>query len=290
MVVSKSIIESVRALRPLSPSAAQLLQVMNNPNHSLREVVQIAQRDAVITAHILRVANSAAFARRSEVSTVEKALPVLGERTVVGIALGICTAHLFNAPLEGYAGEKGELWRHCLRCAIAAREISPFAAAPVAPELAFTGGILHDLGKAVISSYLANERDKIVEGYDGGQFSDYLSAEQAALGTNHAEIGGALGVHWNLPAALVQVMLHHHHPHNAGEQARALVYIVHLGDFIAMMGGSGTGTDTMSYAIDQSYSAYVKISKRELERVMIRTGDEFEQMTSATLNAQEGSV
>ena len=253
----------------------------------MRELVKIIEVDGVLTSHVLRVANSAAFARPVPVATIDRALPLLGERLVIGIALGVCAVQLYEDPLDGYASERGALWRHSLRCAIAAREIAPFCRTEVFPDLAFTAGIVHDLGKAVLSSYLESASAEITSSLDKGVFTDYLDAERETLGTDHAEVGAAVGSRWNLPPALIRVMQHHHLPSGADEAFRPLLYAVHLGDFAAMMAGIGTGADTMVYNIDQHYKDYVKISGKELERVMLRTGDEYERIVAATFDAQE---
>lgn len=285
MPVPSDILKSVKSLRPLSQSAARLLQIINNPNHNLKEVVRVVEVDSVLTANILRVVNSAAFSRRNEVTTVDRALPILGEKMVVGVALGICTSHLFNEALDGYASEEGELWRHSLRCAIAARDIAEYSKDRVSPDVAFTAGILHDLGKSVISTYLEGNTHDMAAGADRGQFADYIEAEQKTLGTDHAEVGGIVAKHWNLPPPLMEVMRCHHAPADAPPEHRALVYVVHLADFVAMMGGTGTGADTMVYRIDERYKEYVTISRKELAKVLLRTGDEYEKNVAITFSS-----
>ncbi len=280
MPIPAEILKKANNLRPLSQAASRLLEMVNNPQHNMKEVVKIVELDSVLTANVLRVANSAAFARSSSVFTIDRALNVLGEKMVVGIALGICAAQLFETPLAGYGSEAGELWRHCLRCAIAAREIAGFAKVEVSPDIAFTAGILHDLGKAVISSFLEGHTGELAAGADSGIFTDFVEAERETLGTDHAEVGGVLAAHWNLPDCLTQVMNHHHEPRHASQACRGLVYVVHLGDFVAMMMGSGTGADTMVYTIDELYRDYVKISRKELEKVLLRTGTEYEKTAS----------
>ena len=287
MAAISEILKNVQNLRPLSRSAVHLLELVNEARHNLREVIDIVKVDGVLTTHVLRVANSAAYARSVEITTVDRAVPVLGEDMIASIALGVCAHHLFDDELSGYAAERGALWQHSLRCAIAAREISSYTGETINADLAFTAGIIHDLGKAVISRYLEGHTSEMTAGADAGVFSDYLEAEQQTLGTDHAAVGSALAAHWNLPACLIEMMRHHHLPSHAPEACRTLVYTVHLGDFVAMMGGVGTGSDTMGYKLDSGYSNYVKISRRELECLMLKTAEEYENNTVVKFGARE---
>lgn len=276
MPIPADILRSVRDLKPLSQSAARLLQLMGQPDHDFAQIIRVVEHDAVLTAKILRIVNSAAFALRSPVSSVSRAVPFLGTQTIVGIALETCSAHVFNDALTGYESERGALWRHSLRTALAAREIASFTTDSISPDEAFTAGILHDIGKSVISSYLQGQAHELLQATDIGQVKDYLEAERGQLGTDHCEVGAELGAQWNLPASLCEAIRWHHVPSQSDKTYRSLVYGVHLGDFLAMMAGVGTGTDTLVYQLDEHYQEVVPLEARELEVVSLVTEVEFE--------------
>jgi hypothetical protein len=68
----------------------------------------------------------------------------------------------------------------------------------------------------------------------------------------------------------------HHCPEKASERARFLVYLVHLGDILAMMGGSDTGIDGMQYSMDTGYSDYINVTPDDLSKIMMDVIIEFE--------------
>jgi len=101
------------------------------------------------------------------------------------------------------------------------------------------------------------------------------TGEREILGIDHCEVGRALAEHWKLPAVLVQPMAFHHHPERADEENRPLVYAVHLGDLIAMLGGSGTGADSLGYELNPEYSNYIGLSQDRIGEIMLNVMMEF---------------
>ncbi|MEI6128241.1 MAG: HDOD domain-containing protein [Pseudomonadota bacterium] len=270
------IIKKAKSIPPLSQTAQNIIGLMGDPDHDSKKVAQIIQCDAALTAKILTVVNSAAFALAEPITTVARAVMYLGDRIIIGIALDFCTQGLMHKPLEGYLGPPDVLWEHNLRTAIAAKAIAAKAKKQANPDLAFTGGILHDIGKSIISDFLKGTADAVVSGIDKGEYKDYLAGEQQKIGTNHCIIGAALALLWKLPQPLPDIIRYHHNPHQAGEEYRAVTYAVHLGDIMAMMGGTGTGSDSMCYHMDERYAEELEIVPGTLELVMSGVEDEFQ--------------
>jgi len=262
----------------LSASATQLLQTTTDPDHDLQSIVRIVKTDATLTARVLKVVNSAAFGLINEITTLDRAISYLGERLIVGIAIGDCASQLFNKDLQGYEAEHGSLWRHDLRTAIASREVVTQTGADINPDLAFTAGLLHDIGKALISDYLSGTAAEIIAKISAEQTSDYLSAEEEMIGFDHARAGHELALAWKLPAAIAEVIRFHHTPAAAQPEYRSLVYAVHLGDNIAMMGGCGTGADSMHYRLDTEYSEYLHLDSNTLASILLAVNEEFNKL------------
>ena len=135
-------------------------------------------------------------------TSIARAVAYLGDKTILSIALLYCQSPLFHKPLEGYESEKGALWNHNLRTAIASREIARYGRETISPDIAFTGGILHDIGKALVSELLKDTSGEILSKMDAGCFMDYLAAEEKILGTNHCIVGAELARYWGLPDPL----------------------------------------------------------------------------------------
>ncbi|NIA11822.1 MAG: HDOD domain-containing protein [Nitrospiraceae bacterium] len=269
------ILAKVQEIPPLSASASELIMLMGKANHDLKHIVSIVECDAGLTSRVLRVVNSPAFYLLAPTTSIVRAVSYLGEKAVLEIALEACMGSILRRPLKGYEGKSDALWEHNLRTAIASREVAKFAKKEISLEIAFTGGILHDIGKAVLSEFLKGSAEDIISKIDAGDAMDYVSAEHEMLGTDHSVVGYEVARLWKLAFPLPEIIRFHHTPDKAKEEVRGLVYAVHLGDIIAMMGGTGTGSDDMLYHLDSGFSDYIQISQGDFEKIMLDVEVEF---------------
>jgi len=270
------IIKAIAKTPMLSPCISRLLEVCAAPDHSLTEIINIIRGDFTLTAQILRISNSVVFNPIQPIASIDRAVSYLGEIYVVGIALNQGAAGIFNSPLDGYEGKKRDLWRHQLYCAIVARIISRFSRKPIATDLAFTGGLLHDIGKAILSEHIQQSAGEIITGIASERYQDYKDAEEQLFGTDHVEVGLVLAEHWRLPQILQEIIRHHHNPAEAQPEYRALAYAVHFGDALSMMAGYDTGSDGLKYHLDNGYRDYFDLAGNKLEALQIEAGSEFE--------------
>lgn len=287
MIITYSIAEKIKEMPMLSVVASKLLELTGNDEHSIQDIVRIVENDPYLTSRILRVVNSAAFSPMEPIVTVSKAIVFLGEKMVTGIAIGSCSAKVFKNPLDGYEAAAGALWEHSLKTAISARELSAFLKANISSNLAFTAGLLHDIGKSVISEFLHGSADRLVSMFDEGITEDFLGAEKDTVGTDHAEVGYELARHWRIPEPITVVIRYHHHPARAEGEYKPLVYSVHLADLLAMMVGADTGADSLAYTLDENYSNYIDISKDQLAKVLLRVQEEFSRTKESIIGGEE---
>jgi len=276
MNLTNEILGKVQSIPPLSQAAQSIIGLMADAEHDTQKVARVIECDAALTARLLAVVNSAAFALAEPVTTVSRAVMCLGDKVVMGIALDFCTQGVLQQPLEGYCSQRGMLWEHNLRVGIAAKAVAQCARTALNPDVAFTGGILHDIGKLVISDFLKESSGDVIQQVDRGQLPDFLAGEQHTLGTNHCIIGAALARLWKLPSPFPEIIQFHHHPAAADAQHQGVTYAVHVGDIIAMMAGIGTGSDTMCYQLDPHFSRVLDLPAAALIKVMSAVEDEFQ--------------
>lgn len=276
----EEIIAAIKEVPLLSPSASQLLQLSASSDHDISEVVDVVKCDAALTARVLKIVNSVAYGLVHEVTTIERAVGYLGERMVAGIALGDSASALFHKELAGYDGPKSELWNHDLRTAIASREIAKQSKQHLSPDLAFTAGILHAVGKAVLSDFLKHTAKDVLVGIDDHEVTDYLAGERELLGIDHTEAGYELAKNWELPESLQCAIRYHHRPAEAPAEYQHLVYSVHLGCIVAMMCGS-QASDSLQYHLDQNYINFIDLTSEQLALVMLEVNETFDTMHNA---------
>ncbi len=283
--IPPNIADEIKDLPMISEVASKLLQLNADEDHSVRDVVRVVETDVYLTSRILRVANSAAFARGKEITSIQRAIMHLGEPLIVSIAIGASTGDLMTKPVVGYEKPEGALWRHCLQEAIAAREVASYAIGDVSREQAYTAGLLLDVGMAVLSNYIEGDVQKLIKQVDERQTADFIEAEQESTGTDHAEVGAHLIEQWGLPRSLSETIRYHHRPGKSSPEVAPLVYTVHVSDIIARMAGFGEGVESLSYTLDEGYRDYVRLDRKKLEELILVVTNEFAKIEEFILSA-----
>ena len=283
MPLNDEIISRIRSVQPLSHTAQQIMGILCDSGQSAEKLTRIIETDAALTVRVLTIVNVNPLYRTDPITTVAGAMTAIGDKVMLGIALDYCTDGLMLKPMDGYQAEQGKLWEHNLLTAIAAKVIALMSPMEVNADEAFTGGILHDIGKSVLSEFLKDSIGELIMEIDSGLLLDYLAAEEEKLGTNHCIIGAAMAKMWKLPSPFPEIIRHHNHPQAADEKYHRIIYTVHLGDIIAMMKGIGTGCDSMFYQLENGYKELLCIRKDQLPTIMLRVDEEF-QKTIALVN------
>ncbi len=273
--IKNNILKIVEEIKLLSPYATQLLEVASRKNHDLKDIVRVIKYDAALTAKTLKLVNSAAFAPHSKITDLERAIAYAGENFLVSLVMTEAADMIYDCDLAGYDGHKGDLWDHNMLTALASKRIASLSKEPLNTNIAFTCGLLHDLGKAIISDFLIGSSTSVLDSLDRGEVDDYASAEEKLLGMDHTQAGYALALHWNLPEPLPSAIRYHHDPATAPEEYRSLVYAVHLGDMVAMMTGRGTGADALRYQLASNYGDYINLTENDLAQIILETDSDF---------------
>lgn len=184
----------------------RILAVVDGEYSSARDLVEVVERDQALTSRVLKLANSALFGLSRKVATVPRAVVLVGFSTVRNLALGV---KVWDALATGgrQRGQVETLWRHSALVAAAAKLIASRVRG-CNPDVSFTSGLLHDVGKLVLSLKLGVRYWSLVEAAaDGIQVP---TIERAHLQLDHAEVGGWLAEAWRLPPEIVGAIRDHH--------------------------------------------------------------------------------
>ncbi len=147
--------------------------------------------------------------------------------------------------------------------------------------VAFTAGLLHDVGKIVLSEFLAAKTAQIFEETETNHHS-MREAEKLLVGWDHAEIGARLLERWHLPPSLVTAVRHHHAPGEAGDYTR-LASVVYLGNLVAQCLGRTSGYQ--SFAIHGRAEVFdiLKITPEQWPLYLVRSWEK-QQVVQALLD------
>lgn len=208
------LIRDIAGLVSFPAIGLRVSEMVNDPQTTAAQLGEVISQDPALTAQLLQIANSAAFGRPAQVSTVSRAVTVIGTRLVRDLVLVSSTVHAFEGiPNELISME--DFWRHSLYCGLAARYLAG-QRHTAGTETLFIAGMLHDIGQLVIFHKRPQEsRQALLQSIEGdGDFALHL-AEQRIFGFDHAQVGGALLRQWNFPPLLIECTEFHHDPSRA---------------------------------------------------------------------------
>jgi putative nucleotidyltransferase with HDIG domain len=127
-----------------------------------------------------------------------------------------------------------KFWRHSLGVGFCARLLAKRAKSRgmIDPDSAFSGGLLHDIGKVILCCFLPKEHAAVKEARETDTELSTFQLEDKVLGYNHAEIGAILTEQWKLPARLATAVAFHHHPQDC-EDEKLIAYIINVANYVA---------------------------------------------------------
>lgn len=261
----EAMMEFADKLPSLPTAVVQALQLLRDENSQNERIAQALSMDQALVAQVLKMANSPFYGLSRRVATVEQAILVLGRKAVRSLVVAAASQDYLSRPQAGYMLRRGELWRHSIAAATGAGLIAPRVGYKPAEE-AFVAGLLHDIGKVVLSAYLAEQTDELMErlGNAGDTSFDVIEREMASV--DSAMLGGMIVEHWQLPAHLARAIANQHHPREAKDDWK-LATVVHLANALAMVIGEGVGVDGLQYPLDERAVMEVGLDAEALEEI-----------------------
>ena len=275
MIERTEILAGIKKLPAFSTTVVRLSELVNDAEAGPGEFEAVVQPDMALTANLLRMANSAYFGLSRRIGSAREAIMLLGVRRVFELGAMAAVDAVVPETLPGYGMDASEFWTHSVAVAIIAERLSKERKL-AAPTLTFTAGLLHDVGKLVISSFLAERIEALRTKLASGDLS-LIACEQELLGADHAQIGAELGLVWNLPQEVVQVIACHHAPDVANEgRGDVMVDLVHAADCLSHSMGFGADVGGMHRQVDDVAIARLGLRHIDLEHVASRALPEIE--------------
>jgi HD-like signal output (HDOD) protein len=229
----KKIQDYVARMPSLSTTVMKVLEICNNPDASPHDLKQVISLDPVLTGRVLKLINSAYYSLRHPVSSLARAIIMLGLNTIKNLALSFAILENFRGNGSFRAFSTDEFWTHSLSVGVAAKSLAAIKEIPLSErEEYFVAGLLHDLGKLPINNQFPEEYYQVREQAVREQGSLHHT-EVALLGLDHCIIGNMIAQKWRLGMTLIESLSHHHNPHESSEQNRFFVSIVSLANLYA---------------------------------------------------------
>ena len=225
----KQIEKTIDTVRSIPQIVLKVIRMMQDEKSHFHNIAREVRQDQVISAKVLRVCNSAYFSRKIDVSSIDNALIFLGEKKIFKIVLSSVFEDFFSGRSRGYSLCKGGLFYHAVGTAMICEKLSYLTGISV-PGVAYTAGLLHDIGKVVLDQYMGDaypffyRRTQL----DGDEL---IEVEREVFGVSHDEVGEILAEQWSIPDSIRDIIRHHHCPEESSTNVE-LAHMVYLADLM----------------------------------------------------------
>jgi HD-like signal output (HDOD) protein/tRNA A-37 threonylcarbamoyl transferase component Bud32 len=253
---------------PVLPLVAQkILSLSRNHLANVQDLADILSLEPALAAKLLKVANSSLYNLRHEITTLPRAISLLGFDVVRNMVFSISVLEGLKGQVKEPSFSHNGLWEHSLASAILARSLmkqflgqaaarrqKPGQTLPVSidhlpPDVleeAFMGGLFHDIGKILMDKFFPDEYWEIIQRASLNQ-ENLWDLEREFIGVPHTELGDWLAQHWKLPGIFRWCISHHHLiSHEKLMQAKEpalMALVVLLSDFFVKLMGIGNSAN-----------------------------------------------
>jgi putative nucleotidyltransferase with HDIG domain len=267
-------------LPTLAPIANQVNELLNDPYSSVNEIAKILSQDQVLTAKVLKLANSPYYNIPGGVSDLKRALTFLGFNTLAQIVLGVSVFDVFSkSKNNSIEFPLAAFWKHSLSTAVIS-EVFAKEMKLSKPQEIFTCGLLHDIGKVVLYTVLKSEFLKIVEDARKNKIS-FIESEKLNSQIYHTEVGEYLLTKWNLPKKIILSVRYHHDDFEnldfLNSSDKKCVQIVSLAQELSHYLKFGfSGSYKVDLTITSKIQDFLSIDKEKFEELIKKIHGEYD--------------
>ena len=211
----------------LSTTVSKVLEICSRPDTVPNDLNRVIALDPVLAGQVLKLINSAYYSLMNKVTSLTRAIIMLGLNTVKNLALSTAIIRSVSQAKKSRALPIRAFWAHSIAVGVMAKLLAAGRGLSLAErEEYFVAGLLHDLGKIPIG----DEYTEVLARVETAQ-EPLVTVEQQVLGLDHDEVGAMIATKWKLNAVLTDAICHHHAPELAAAAHRDLVATVALADF-----------------------------------------------------------
>jgi HD-like signal output (HDOD) protein len=234
---AKSLAKVCRRIEEISTLphiALRVLEVASNPDTGAREVKQIMEADAALSARVLRCVNSSAYAVRNKVTNLQQAVAFLGIKQIRNLAMTAGVSSLFQDDVRIGLYDRKLLWRHLVSVGICARMIA-MRLHLLYFEDVFLAGLLHDVGIILEDQYAHRAFSHIIDALQPGKMLPAIECRH--LGFDHCTLGEWMARQWKLPGGVIDAIRWHHDAATYRGQYLDTVQCVQLANYLCSAKG-----------------------------------------------------
>jgi len=216
----------IEKMPSLTTTVGKVMEICSRQDSSPNELNRVISLDPVLTGQVLKLTNSAYYSLMNKVTSLTRAIIMLGINTVKNLALSTVIIQCVGQSEKSKVLPIRDFWAHSIGVGVVAKLLAADRGVPISQrEEYFVAGLLHDLGKIPYGDDYIN----VVRRAKNGRL-ELIGVEKLLLGVDHQEIGGFIAEKWKLNPAVTSAIVHHHDPAEAEEEHRDFSALIGLAD------------------------------------------------------------
>jgi len=217
----------VEKMPSLSTTVGKVLEICSRPDTAPNDLNKVISLDPVLTGQVLKLINSAYYSLVNKVTSLTRAIIMLGLNTVKNLALSTAIIRCVGQAKKSKSLPIKDFWAHSIGVGVMAKLLAVELGIPLAErEEFFVAGLLHDLGKVPFGDEYAEVLAQVTK-----VAKPLNQLEREMMEIDHEEIGEMIASKWKLNDTLTDAICHHHDPQKAAPENRQLVATVAVADF-----------------------------------------------------------
>jgi len=227
--IRKGINRFIKRMPSLSTTVGKVMEICSRMDASPNELNKVISLDPVLTGQVLKLINSAYYSLMNKVTSLTRAITMLGMNTVKNMALSTAIIRSVSGAKKSRALPTKKFWAHSISTGVCAKLLAKANDVPVFEcEEYFVAGLLHDLGKIPFGDeYIA----VLLQAQQDNQ--PLIEVERELMGIDHQEVGRLIAEKWKLNEAMTCAICFHHNVEEAPEEHRVLAAYVGLANMYA---------------------------------------------------------
>jgi putative nucleotidyltransferase with HDIG domain len=205
-----------------------ILKIINDPKSTAKDLKELIEVDPPLTAHVLKVANSAYYSPPSKIGEILKAVLWIGFEAIKELALNqkVCSVFSSETATDGYS--RLALWKHSVAVAMMGKMIYRREFGERGENI-YAAGLLHDIGIIVEDQFCHEQFQEMLE-IAKGRHQEFTETENLIFGFNHAQLGKEVLASWDMPEELCAAVGQHHSPAKTPSRHARIVCTLYLAD------------------------------------------------------------
>ncbi len=214
----------IKKMPSLSTTVGKVLEVCSRTDASPNELNKVISLDPVLTGQVLKLINSAYYSLLNKITSLTRAITMLGMNTVKNMALSTAIIKTVSGAKKSRVLPTSRFWQHSIGVGVSAKQLAIACDLPVAErEEMFIAGLLHDLGKIPFGDEYIDALTLAKK-----QQRSLIEVERDLIGIDHQEVGLMIAEKWKLNTVITSCIGDHHNVNGASEESRRQAAFVAL--------------------------------------------------------------